>query len=126
MIAFFTVGVLPRRAIARALEMHIALPTFSSVAKHKFLSVPGEVYGQIHFGLRTAKRGLIWVQRWAFGVERLLAIYRSWALFFSCSPNDCADGNFHDLVRACASRHFLPFTVAAIFSFDNRFVKKIR
>src|SRR5437868_15509110 len=107
MIAFFTVGVLPRRAIARALEMHIALPTFSSVAKHKFLSVPGEIHGQIHFGLpgrrslggggRSAKRGLIWGQRWAFGVERLLAIYRSWALFFSCSPNDCADGNFHDL-----------------------------
>src|SRR5438094_10652239 len=103
MLALFTVGVLARRAITRALEMHIALASFSSVAKQKFLSVPGEIHDQIHFGLpgrrslgggaRSAKCGLIWVQ--------------CWALFFSCSPNDCADGNFHDLIGACASRHFL-------------------
>jgi hypothetical protein len=39
LLALFAVGVLPRRAIARTLEMHIAFSSFSAVTKHEFLPV---------------------------------------------------------------------------------------
>src|SRR5262249_23230550 len=42
-----------------------------------------------------------------------------------CSPNNRADRNFHDLIRAGASGHLLAFAVAAVFRLDDRLIEKI-
>src|SRR6185437_3603492 len=55
---------------------------------------------------------------WTLGVGR-------WA-FFSRRPNDRPDRNFHDLVRSCASAHFFPHAVPAVFCLDQGLVEEIR
>src|SRR5206468_4354546 len=43
LLALFAIGVLPRRTITRALEMHIAFSSSSASAKHEFLSVSHKI-----------------------------------------------------------------------------------
>src|SRR5262249_52835867 len=99
LLALFAVGVLPRRAITRTLETHIALSSFSSATKHEFLSVAHKI------------------DKWSCFVRRF-----AFALF--SRPNDCTHRNFRDLIRACSSSHFLPFSMGAAFRFDDRLIKE--
>src|SRR6266436_8484200 len=44
LLAFFTLCVLTRRAVARALEMHITFTACSAPTKYKFFAVADKIY----------------------------------------------------------------------------------
>src|SRR6478672_4968483 len=99
LLAFSSLGVLPRSAIARALEMHVSLPAGAAFTKNKLLLLAGKIDNRIG-GCCAA-----FLIRW---------------------PNDGSHRHLHDLVRRGASIHFLSHSVAAAFRFNERLVEKIR
>src|SRR6266566_4764306 len=126
LLAFFTLRVLARRAIARALEMHIAFTSCSAPTKYKFFAVADKIDKRPDCRLLIADCGLfvllarcVCVGRWALGVGR-------WGFLFVNRPDDCANWNLHNLVRARASRHLFSHSVPAVPCLNDRLVKKIR
>ena len=123
---------LTRRAVARALEMDIAFTACSAPTKYKFFAVADKIDKRPDCRLRIAECGLlallarcVGVGRWAFGVGRWALGVGRWAFLFVNRPDNRANWNLYDLVRACASRHFFPHPVPAILCFNDRLVKEI-
>src|SRR5256885_16797832 len=96
-LAFFTFGVLPRRAIPRTFEMDIAFSARTTLTQNKFLAVPRKIDNRI-ICIRHRALG---VERWAFSVFR--------------RPDDCSDRNLHDFVRRRTPMLFLSHSVCAAF-----------
>src|SRR5438093_11433950 len=111
LFAFFALGVLAGRSVARAFEMHVALSPCSAAAKQEFFAI---AYKIGNWNCR-----LLRIRRWTFDVGH-------WAFFFFRPPDNRPHRYFHDFVRACASAHFFPHPVPAVFGLDDRLVEKIR
>src|SRR5712671_3261057 len=103
LFAFFALGVLAGRAVARAFEMHIPLSSRSTAAQNEFLLIAREIGNWNCRLLRT----------------------RRWVFFFFRRPNNRPHRNLYDSIRARAAAHFFPHPVPAVLRLDQGLVEKI-
>ena len=150
LFAFFALGVLAGRGVARAFEMHVTLSSGASLTKQKFLMISYQIGQQIHCGSRSGGCRLlirrVWdeLRKFRF-VGRILGAYVfRLVLFNSQTPVRLGPGNgrpartrtrqlvhnrsnrdFYDFIGRIFAVHLFPATVSAIFRLNNRFIEKV-
>src|SRR6266496_1438519 len=136
LLAFFTFRVLARRAIARALEVHVALPSRAAATKDEFLTVMRKIDEWLHFRFRIAdcrKIGIrivfFCIRRWALSVWRLAFATSCFnprsAILILQLVNDRSNRHLHDFRRRRTPMHLLPLPMSAVLCLDEWLVKKI-
>src|ERR1051326_3125345 len=101
-LAFFALRELARRAVTRALKVHIALASCPTLAKHKFLTVAREIDKRLSFEFRIANREFFL----GFIGYTALSVGHSLFLFFSL-PHNRPDRHGNHFIRGFATQHVL-------------------
>src|SRR5205823_7878694 len=136
LLAFFALRVLARCTIARALEVHIALPSRPAAAKDEFLTVMRKIDNWLHFRLRIVDCGKIGIRIVFFRIGRRALDVGYWTFSLFClnprcairslqSVNDRSNRHLHDFRRRGTPVHFLPLPMSAVLRLDDWLVKKI-
>src|SRR5438128_11818087 len=136
LLAFFALRVLTRCTIARALEVHIALPSRPAATKDEFLTVMRKIDNWLHFRFRIVDCGKIGIRIVRLCIWSL--VLDIWRFEFSTScfnprsairilqlVDDRSNRHFYDFRRRGTPVHFLPLPMSAVLRFDDWLVKKI-
>src|SRR5436305_14472363 len=90
LLAFFALRVLARCTIARALEVHIALPSRPAATKDEFLTVMREVDNWLHVRLRIVVCGKIGIRIVFFCIRRRALGVGYWTFSIFCFNLRCS------------------------------------
>src|SRR5207249_10660313 len=104
LLAFFALRVLTRCTIARALEVHIALPSRPAATKDEFLTVMRKVDNWLHFRLRIVDCGKIGIRIVFFCIRRWALDVGYWTFSIFCFNLRCANRSL-ELVNDRSNRH---------------------